>query len=37
MYHIGKRRHDGLAPAPQAKPKKKITIAPADDSQLNLL
>ena len=24
-------------PAPQAKPKKKITIAPADDSQLNLL
>jgi DNA mismatch repair protein MutS len=24
-------------PAPQAKPKKKITIVPADDSQLNLL
>jgi len=24
-------------PAPQAKPKKKITVAPADDSQLNLL
>jgi DNA mismatch repair protein MutS len=24
-------------PAPQAKPKKKITTAPADDSQLNLL
>jgi DNA mismatch repair protein MutS len=24
-------------PAPQAKPKKKITIAPADDSQLSLL
>jgi DNA mismatch repair protein MutS len=24
-------------PAPQAKPKKKITIAPTDDSQLNLL
>src|SRR5687768_230693 len=24
-------------PAPQAKPKKKITIAPADDSHLNLL
>jgi len=24
-------------PAPQAKPKKKINIAPADDSQLSLL
>ncbi|MDI1248271.1 MAG: DNA mismatch repair protein MutS [Lacunisphaera sp.] len=24
-------------PAPQAKPKKKITVAPADDSQMNLL
>ena len=24
-------------PAPQAKPKKKITVRPADDSQLNLL
>ena len=24
-------------PVPQAKPKKKITMAPADDSQLNLL
>jgi DNA mismatch repair protein MutS len=24
-------------PAPQAKPKKKITVAPADDSQLKLL
>jgi DNA mismatch repair protein MutS len=25
------------APAPQAKPKKKITVAPADDAQLSLL
>ena len=24
-------------PSPQARPKKKITVAPADDSQLNLL
>mgnify|MGYP003333667698 FL=1 len=24
-------------PAPQARPRKKITVAPADDSQLNLL
>jgi len=24
-------------PAPQAKPKKKITVTPADDSQLSLL
>lgn len=34
---IGKRRTTGSLPAPQAKPKKKITVAPTDDSQHRLL
>ncbi|MBI5768185.1 MAG: DNA mismatch repair protein MutS [Verrucomicrobia bacterium] len=37
---LGKLESDDTSvslPAPQAKPKKKITVAPADDSQMNLL
>jgi len=37
---LGKLESDDTAvdlPAPQAKPKKKISVKPADDSQLNLL